>query len=352
MKFALISLTCLCLFGQSAAKEKEFSDVTINQSTEDDPTAFVNILLDTLVKKSIVDESTASQILVTFKVKGVERNPQAAKAFTKATIGAATIKGDADASSKFIKRLTKLLDQRADQGRQLIEHLLELVLDNDLLEAQTAAELAATNGYGVKIETTRVSINTQQVQVTPAPAKPKGACCCAKNLSPLFELGLTNSSGAIISSQHRMYQADMQQLYGIINNHCNSEGVPCRRALQRAVAQVATSPKSCDCNGAKLEPMYRSGKHMGGHNYDLRHGKLADAKKLTTESGFYDDFIPKFYCATTRGQCGATEPLRSFFLADKTQYLTIDPEEGKKHVAAGAKDEGILCYAWPHAVVG
>jgi len=342
MKFALAFLTCLCAFAQSAAKEKEFSDVAITQTTEDEPSTFANMLLDMLVKKTILDEATAGKLLATFKVKGVNRKPSGA--FTKATIGAVTIKGDADASGKFIKRLTKLLDQGTDQGRQLIEHLLELVLDNDLMNANDGAQLAAENGYGVKIETIRYTSSSKNVEATPAP-KAQG-CCYAKLLSPLFELGLSNSTGAIISTQHRLYVADMMTLYDWINN-CPS----CRRPLQRAVAQVATSPKSCDCNGIKLEPFYAAIKHMGEHNFDARHVKLAEAKKLA-ESGFYSDFAPKFYCATTRGQCGATEPLRSYIPADKTQYLTIDPEEGKKHVAAGAKDEGILCYAWPNARVG
>jgi len=344
MKFTLLFLTCLCAFVQTAAKEKEFSDVTITQSTEDDPSTFANILLDMLVEKSILDAPTAEKILATFKVNGVERNPQNAQAFTKATIGTLAIKGDADASNKFIKRLTKLLDQPENQGSQLIAHLLELVLDTDLVNANDGAQLASTNGYGVKIETTRYTSSTQEVEATPAP---KG-CCSAKLLSPLFELGLSNAQGVTVSNQHRFYLADMTKLYSLMYD-CATMGIVCRRHFRRNVAQVATSPKSCDCNGAALEPIYYTGKHAGGFNWDLRFNKLAEATKLQG-SGFSAPAV-YFYCAKTRGQCGATEPLRSYFLADQTQYLTIDLEEGKKHVAAGAKDEGILCYAWPNAVV-
>jgi len=162
---------CLYAIGHSQ-EEKEFNVVTITESVVDDPSEFANILLDTLVKKPILDESSASRILATFNVKGVNRNTDNAQAYTKTTISTLTIKGDADAANKFITRLTGLFDNHDKQGERLIEYFMELILDNNISEPNDIANLAASNGYGVNIKTTKSWFNTQEIEGNPASPPP------------------------------------------------------------------------------------------------------------------------------------------------------------------------------------
>jgi len=148
---------------------REFNDVTITQNFNDEPSTFANILLDLLVKNTILDEPTAAKFLVTFKVNGVNRKTDGAAAFTKATFVNFAAKGDADARRKFIERSLSLFDKPDQSGSRVIEYLMEFVLDNDVLEAQDAANLAGDHGYGVKIETTRYKTNTEQIDINPPP---------------------------------------------------------------------------------------------------------------------------------------------------------------------------------------
>jgi len=150
----------------TTTEERESNDVTITESYNEEDSTFVNILFDKLVAKSILDESTCSRILATYKVQG--RNSATAQPYTKATIGTCQVKGVAEASKKFINSLTVLLDQHEKQGLGLVKYCMELVLDNDIMQASDAAQLAADNGYGCKIQTSRYSSSSDQLEVTVA----------------------------------------------------------------------------------------------------------------------------------------------------------------------------------------
>lgn len=54
----------------------------------------------------------------------------------------------------------------------------------------------------------------------------------------------------------------------------------------------------------------------------------------------------RFYCAKALNDFNATIPLYRFWTG-KRHFYTTNVEEGKAVVAAGGKDEGILCYIWP-----
>jgi len=183
MNFVLgfLFLACLYTTGHSQ-EEREFSVVTITESVVDDTSPFANILLDTLVKKPILDESSASRILATFNVKGVNRNTDNAQAYTKTTIGTMALKGDAEAAKNFINRLTGLFDIHDKQGERLIEYCMELILDNNISEPNDLAQLAAGNGYGVKITTTKSSVSTQEIEGNPA--SPTAAPTLAPTAAP------------------------------------------------------------------------------------------------------------------------------------------------------------------------
>jgi len=162
----------LCRAADQEETTKEFSDVTIGESIAEDDSIFVNNLLDLLVKKSILDEPTSSRILVTFKIKGVNRNTDGAEAFTKESISDASVKGDADAQKKFVARISGLLDNTEKREKNVIGYLLELVLDNQLIEGNAAAQFAADAGYSIDIKITTVQTGSEDGDVDVA-VRPK-----------------------------------------------------------------------------------------------------------------------------------------------------------------------------------
>jgi len=340
LSLSFIFLTCFYAIGQSS-NQKEFTDVTITESTSDDPSEFANILLDTLVKKRTLDEATAVKILATFDVKGVNRDPESAQPYTKATINKLVAKGDADAAKKFINRLRGLFDNSKNQGERLIEYLLELVLDNGLMDAKDGAELAANNGYGVNIEVTRFTSSTQEISGKPKPIS-KG--CCAKDLTPFFEVRID------VGRDH-YYFADV----GVFAYYMNTCG-GCRRYINGAVARVASSMDACGCSGVELVPVYHVYKafvYKSEHDHIFT-TDLGEIQSLRAKGYNVADTAKQnpnapvaFYCAKTQGQCGATEPLLKYSYGH-LHYFTTNQETGNKWVAGGWKADGALCYVWPN----
>jgi len=347
MKLAGVIVLCFYFLAHCAAEEKESSDVTITQNINDDDSEFANILLDMLVKKPILDEATAARLLATFKVKGVNRKTDGAAAFTKADIGTMTIQGNPDASKKFKNSLTSLFDQDK-QGQRLVEYLLELALDNDLIDEKAAGQLAADNGYGVSIQTTRYSSSTNEIEVkpvprstttkapTPAPTPAPTAApapakdgCCRRNLVPLYRLYAPQyvTHWYTPSIYHASYHSTLNPIRFYM------EGSPGR------VASSATD--NCGCAGPayiKINVMYvppggafKTGKHIYAKDDEV----AAYAKQ-----GYQNNLLPNFYCATTAGQCGATIPLRRI-PNGQGQILSHQPKE-----VAG--QGSTLCYIWPH----
>jgi len=341
---ASVALLVCCYAVAHSSEEKEFNDVKVTQSLADDQSDFANILLDTLVEKPILDESSASRILATFGLKGVGRNR--GQAYTKSSIGSLAVKGDADAGKRFIKRLTGLFDEK-QQGLRLIEHLLALILDNDLMDANAASKLAAANGYGVNIKVTRIQESTQEVSSDPVRPVSKG--CCAKNLTPLYEVRIN-------IGRDLQYIAHSKVLVDYMSN-CGE----CQRFINYPVARVASSPDACQCLGVELIPVYyiwkpRLYKYEHDHYYTT---DLSEAKRLSTQ-GYI--LLPwpstanapngnphvEYYCAKTQGECGATQPLRKYTWAHLHVYATSIEEANKKKIAGGAwVDQGIICYVWP-----
>jgi cell division septation protein DedD len=154
---------------------KEFSDVTISDSNSDadEDATFTNGLLDRLVNKAVLDEPNAGRFLNTFKVKPVKRKTDGAKPFTKDDIGGWPAKGNPEAHTKFIDRVSDLLDKPEKRNLRLIENLLELILDNDVMEMDAAGELASDNGYTIDIKITTLTTTTTETKGPKAKPKPK-----------------------------------------------------------------------------------------------------------------------------------------------------------------------------------
>jgi len=171
------------------------------------------------------------------------------------------------------------------------------------------------------------------------PAKKKE--CCAKHLTPLIGTRLKEDQYYIV------YVADMTRLPKSINDGYN-------RYIDHTVAVVAGSPDACDCDGSgtnKLNPVYFTYKGLGGLSFDIRYVLDAAEANALHASGYTKPII-YFYCAKTKGQCGAHEPIRRYFFPGRQHFFTTSVEEGSKKVAAGWKDEGIVCYGWPSVHMG
>ena len=344
MKMIVSVALLVCFYAVAhSSEEREFNDVKITQSLADDHSEFANILLDTLVEKPILDESTASRILATFDLKGVNRN--AGEAYTQSSVKSVAVKGDKGAGRRFVNHLSGLFDEE-QQGLRLIELLLALILDNDLMEANEASKLAAANGYGVNIKITRIQESTQEVSSDAVRPVSKG--CCAKNLTPLFEVRIN-------VGRDLHYIADTNVLALYINN-CGG----CQRGINYPVARVASSPDACQCLGVNLQPVYYIWKgfvQKSEHDHYMT-TDLTEAQRLSTQGFALSPWgvAPNpngkpyvgFYCAKNKGECGATEPLRKYTWYHLHVYATSVEEANKKKVAGGDyKDEGIICYVWP-----
>jgi len=214
------------------------------------------------------------------------------------------------------------------------------------MDANEAAKLAAANGYGVSIKTTRTQESTQDV--TSDPVRPVSKGCCAKNLTPLFEVRIN-------VGRDLQYIGDLNLLSLYLSN-CGG----CQRFINSPIARVASSADACQCLGVKLQPVYYIWK---GFVYKSEHDHymttdLSEAERLSKQGYALTPWgTPanpngkphvEFYCAKNKGDCGATEPLRKYTWAHLHVYATSVEEANKKKIAGGDwRDEGIICYVWP-----
>jgi outer membrane biosynthesis protein TonB len=155
---------------------KDLSDVTITDSNTNaaENAKFINHLIDLLVKRSILEESSGARILATFKIKGDNLKTDGVKPFCQESFKTCQADGDADAHNKFITRLTGLLTKTDKRELHLIEYLLELIMDNALLEINDAGQLAAENGYSIDIKITRMISTIEEIELPDdEPKKPK-----------------------------------------------------------------------------------------------------------------------------------------------------------------------------------
>jgi len=330
----LVSVIVFAFFYALAHSDREFNDVTVTESLSEDHSEFVNTLLDKLEEKAVLSESVSSKILGTFNVKGVNRDQ--GSAYTKTTIKSLKVGGDGDAGKKFVSRLASLFGED-EQGLHLIEYLLELTMDNDVLDAKEGAELAGASGYGVKVKVTRYSSTSEDYQgQAQAPASKQG--CCAKDLTPLFEMRIN-------VGRDLYYLADVPA-FAYYMNTCGG----CRRYINSAVARVAGSASACGCAGVKLQPVYYVYKGFV-HGSEHDHHYTTDLNDAKNKPGYipWDGKMdkPAYYCAKTKGQCGATEALKRYSYGHLHLYTT-SAAVGAKQVAGGWKDEGVLCYVWPY----
>jgi len=97
--------------------------------------------------------------------------------------------------------------------------------------------------------------------------------------------------------------------------------------------------------GTKLMPVFWT---LKGN--DIRY--VNEAEAINLEKSGYMKPVVYFYCAKTKGQCGADEPIRRYYLPGRQHFFTTSIEIGNKKVAAGWIDEGIFCYGWPLVHMG
>jgi len=104
-----------------------------------------------LIEATILDLQSARDILATFGVKGIGSLAGSGNPLTASGIANLKIGGDPAARAKFIKLVTAQIGQR-NGSLSVVAYLLQLLLDNEKIDAQNASQLAMSFNFGVAIQ--------------------------------------------------------------------------------------------------------------------------------------------------------------------------------------------------------
>jgi hypothetical protein len=160
--------------------------------------------------------------------------------------------------------------------------------------------------------------------------------CCPTNLGPLYRL---------YSKYYTTHYYTPSIYHASVHSALDVAG---RYFMESSPGRVANSAKVCECQLTRVISMLRppvTGLAYA-HFYTTDPAEAAVFSKKTPAFKEYNDH--DWYCAKTP-QCGATVPLRRYALTNGAFIYSTNPKEGAKIVAGGHKDEGILCYIWPHS---